>query len=162
MNNIKIELSSQPKTQDKIVPCLWCNDNALEKAQYYCSVFTAPYSRILSTNPIMTTFELNGNKFMALNGQVDFEYNNTISFTITCKDQEEVDHYWNTFINDGGSAMDCAWCKDKYGMRWQIVPQRLVELMTDTDPAKASRVMQAMMKMQKIIIIDLETAYNQQ
>ncbi len=141
-----------------ISPCLWCKDNALEKAEYYCSIF--PNSKIISKHPAIVAFELNGNKFQALNGGVDFPYNESVSFTIPCKDQEEVDHYWNTFITDGGKAQDCAWCQDKYGMRWQIVPNRLVELMMDSDPEKANKVMQAMMKMQKIIIADLETAYN--
>ncbi len=141
-----------------ITPCLFCKDNALQKAEYYCSVF--PNSKIVSKHPAIVSFELDGNKFQSLNGGVDFAYNESISFTIPCKDQGEVDHYWNTFINDGGQAMDCAWLKDKYGMRWQIVPNRLGELMMDNDPIKAGKVMQAMMKMQKIIVADLEAAYN--
>jgi predicted 3-demethylubiquinone-9 3-methyltransferase (glyoxalase superfamily) len=141
-----------------IIPCLWCKDNALEKAQYYCSIF--PNSKILSEHPVMVTFELNGNKFHALNGGVDFAYNESISFTIPCEDQVEVDHYWDTFIKDGGKAQDCAWCQDKWGMRWQIVPKQLSELMMDPDPIKAGKVMQAMMKMQKIIVTDLIAAYN--
>jgi predicted 3-demethylubiquinone-9 3-methyltransferase (glyoxalase superfamily) len=141
-----------------ITPCLWCKNDAVEKAEYYCSVF--PNSRMVATHPAMCTFLLNGNKFQTLNGGVGFEYNNTISFTIPCENQEEVDHYWDTFINDGGQAMDCAWCQDKYGMRWQIVPKQLGQMMMDDDREKASKVMQAMMKMQKIIIADLEVAYN--
>jgi predicted 3-demethylubiquinone-9 3-methyltransferase (glyoxalase superfamily) len=140
--------------------CLWCNADAEEKANYYCSVFKD--SRITNSIPgVTTSFELRGNKFMALNGGVDFEYNNSISLVIDCKDQEEVDYYWNRFIGDGGEAMDCSWCKDKYGLRWQIVPTKLTELMLDKDPNKAQKVMQAMLKMQKIIIKDLEEAYNQ-
>jgi predicted 3-demethylubiquinone-9 3-methyltransferase (glyoxalase superfamily) len=141
-----------------LIPCLWCKDNALEKAQYYCSIF--PNSKITSQHPVMVSFELNGNKFQALNGGVDFQYNESISFTIPCQDQAEVDHYWDTFIVDGGKAQDCAWCQDKYGMRWQIVPKRLGELMMDPDREKAGKVMQAMIKMQKIIVTDLEAAYN--
>jgi predicted 3-demethylubiquinone-9 3-methyltransferase (glyoxalase superfamily) len=143
-----------------LCPCLWYKDNALEKAEYYCSIF--PNSKILSQHPAIVAFELSGYKFQALNGGVDFPYNESISFVIDCKDQAEVDHYWDTFIADGGKAMDCAWCQDKYGMRWQIVPPQLTELMMDPDPAKAGRVMQAMMKMQKIIVADLEAAYNQE
>jgi predicted 3-demethylubiquinone-9 3-methyltransferase (glyoxalase superfamily) len=79
-----------------ITPCLWCKDDALAKAQYYCNIF--PNSRILSEHPVMVTFELNGNRFQALNGGVAFEYNESISFTINCEDQAEVDHYWDTFI----------------------------------------------------------------
>jgi predicted 3-demethylubiquinone-9 3-methyltransferase (glyoxalase superfamily) len=145
-------------TNTQITPCLWCKDDALAKAEYYCSIF--PNSKILSEHPVMVTFELNENKFQALNGGVDFAYNESISFTIPCQDQAEVDHYWNTFIADGGKAQDCAWCQDKYGMRWQIVPVRLMELMSDPDQEKAGKVMQAMMKMQKIIVTDLEAAYN--
>lgn len=149
---------TQNNTSNIISPCLWCKDNALEKAEYYCSVF--PNSKIISKHPAIVAFELNGNKFQALNGGVYFPYNESISFTIPCKDQVEVDHYWDTFIQDGGKAQDCAWLQDKYGMRWQIVPNRLAELMMDTDRVKANKVMQAMMKMQKIIIADLEMAYN--
>jgi predicted 3-demethylubiquinone-9 3-methyltransferase (glyoxalase superfamily) len=145
-----------PNTQ--ITPCLWCNDDALAKAEYYCSIF--PNSKILSQHPAMVTFELNGNKFQALNGGMDFPYNESISFTIPCQDQAEVDHYWDTFIADGGKAQDCAWCQDKWGIRWQIVPKQLSELMMDPDRTKANKVMQAMMKMQKIIVADLEAAYN--
>jgi predicted 3-demethylubiquinone-9 3-methyltransferase (glyoxalase superfamily) len=146
------------QTNSKISPCLWCKDNALEKAQYYCSIF--PNSKILSQLPVIVAFELDGVKFQALNGGVDFPYNESISYVIDCKNQEEVDYYWNKFIGDGGKAMDCSWLKDKYGMRWQIVPKRLTELMMDSDQNKAGKVMQAMMKMQKIIIADLEAAYN--
>jgi predicted 3-demethylubiquinone-9 3-methyltransferase (glyoxalase superfamily) len=145
-------------TTNLITPCLWCKDNAIEKAKYYCAIF--PNSKILSEHPVMVSFELNGNRFQALNGGVDFDYNESISFTIDCKDQNEVDHYWDTFIADGGKAQDCAWCQDKYGMRWQIVPKKLGELMMDSNREKAGKVMQAMMKMQKIIVSDLEAAYN--
>lgn len=143
---------------NKITPCLWCKDDALEKAEYYCSIF--PNSKILSQHPVMVVFELNGVKFQALNGGVDFAYNESVSWVIDCQDQAEVDYYWNKFINDGGEAQDCSWCKDKYGMRWQVVPKQLATLMMDPDPVKASKVMQAMMKMQKIIVADLEAAYN--
>jgi predicted 3-demethylubiquinone-9 3-methyltransferase (glyoxalase superfamily) len=141
-----------------ITPCLWCKDDALAKAEYYCNIF--PNSKILSEHPVMVTFQLNGNKFQALNGGVNFDYNESISFTIPCEDQAEVDHYWDTFIADGGKPQDCAWCQDKWGMRWQIVPKQLGELMMDLDPIKAGKVMQAMMKMQKIIVSELEEAYN--
>jgi predicted 3-demethylubiquinone-9 3-methyltransferase (glyoxalase superfamily) len=151
MSNITI-------TPNTITPCLWCKDNAKEKAEYYCSVF--PNSKILAQHPAMTVFELNGNKFQTLNGGVEREYNDSISFTLPCENQEEVNHYWDTFINDGGKAMECSWCQDKYGVRWQIVPKRLGQLMMDPDKTKANKVMQAMMKMQKIIISDLEKAYS--
>jgi predicted 3-demethylubiquinone-9 3-methyltransferase (glyoxalase superfamily) len=145
------------KNNSKITACLWCKENALEKAEYYCSIF--PNSQILSQHPAIVAFELDGNKFQALNGGVDFEYNESISFVVDCDGQKEVDYYWDKFILDGGEAMDCSWLKDKYGMRWQIVPRQLAELMMDGDSEKAGRVMQAMMKMQKIIVADLEKAY---
>jgi predicted 3-demethylubiquinone-9 3-methyltransferase (glyoxalase superfamily) len=141
-----------------ITPCLWCKDDALEKAQYYCSIF--PNSKITSQHPVMISFELNGTRFQALNGGIDFPYNESISFTVPCGNQEEVDHYWDTFIKDGGKAQDCSWCQDKYGTRWQIVPKQLSELMMDSNRVKAGKVMQAMMKMQKIIIQDLIDASN--
>jgi predicted 3-demethylubiquinone-9 3-methyltransferase (glyoxalase superfamily) len=140
-----------------ITPCLWCNDNAEEKAKYYCSVF--PNSKIISEHRFMYVMELNGNRFQVLNGGVDFEYNNSVSFTIPCKDQEEVDHYWNTFINDGGSELECSWCIDKYGVRWQIVPTILSEGIMHPDKEVASRVMAAMLKMRKIIVADIEAAF---
>jgi predicted 3-demethylubiquinone-9 3-methyltransferase (glyoxalase superfamily) len=139
-----------------ITPCLWCSDNALEKAQYYCSVF--PQSKILSQSPVMVSFDLNGTQFLALNGGIDFAYNESISWIIDCRDQAEVDYYWDRLIADGGKAQDCAWCQDKYGMRWQVVPKQLQTLMADSDTQKARKVMQAMMKMQKIIVADLEEA----
>lgn len=151
-------MSNSTSQNNKISPCLWCKDNALEKAQYYCSIF--PNSKIISQHPVMVSFELNGVKFQALNGGVDFDYNESISWVIDCEDQKEVDYYWDKFIGDGGKAQDCAWCQDKYGMRWQVVPKQLAHLMMDPDPVKANKVMQAMMKMQKIILADLETAYN--
>lgn len=145
---------TQTNQTNYITPCLWCKDDALEKAEYYCSIF--PNSKILSKHPVVVSFELKGVKFQTLNGGVDFVYNESISFTIDCEDQAEVDHYWDTFIKDGGKAMDCAWCQDKYGMRWQIVPKILPKLMMDSNREKAARVMQAMMKMQKIIVSDIE------
>lgn len=145
-------------SKSQITPCLWCKDNAHEKAQYYCAIF--PNSQIIGSHPAMTTFELNGSRFQALNGGIDFPYNESISFTIDCKDQAEVDYYWDKFIADGGMPMDCAWCQDKYGMRWQIVPVQLSKLMMDPDRVKADKVMAAMVKMQKIIVADLEAAYN--
>jgi predicted 3-demethylubiquinone-9 3-methyltransferase (glyoxalase superfamily) len=141
-----------------IIPCLWCKDNALDKVKYYCSIF--PNSKILIEHPVIINFELNGNRFQALNGGNEFEYNESISFNITCQDQAEVDHYWNRFVNDGGKPLDCTWCQDKYGMRWQIVPERLYEFIRDPDPVKVEKVMRAIMKMQKIIITDIEAAYN--
>lgn len=93
-------------TINPITLCLWYKDNVLEKDEYYCSIF--PNSKILGKHPAMVTFELKGNKFQVLNGGIDFDYNESILFTMPCQDQAEVDHYWDTFIADGGEAMDCS------------------------------------------------------
>lgn len=143
---------------NKLTPCLWCNNNALEKAEYYCSIF--PNSKILSQHQVVVVFELNGMKFQAINGGMDFAYNESISWVIDCQDQSEVDHYWDTFVKDGGKESQCGWCKDKYGMSWQVVPKQLGELMMDEDRQKAGKVMESMMKMHKIIVADLQAAYN--
>jgi predicted 3-demethylubiquinone-9 3-methyltransferase (glyoxalase superfamily) len=92
-------------------------------------------------------------------GNHEFEFNEAFSFVINCKDQQEVDYYWNAITTNGGSESQCAWCKDKFGISWQVVPARLMELMSDKDPVKANKVMQAMLQMKKIIIADLEKAY---
>jgi predicted 3-demethylubiquinone-9 3-methyltransferase (glyoxalase superfamily) len=92
-------------------------------------------------------------------GEHNFDFNEAFSFVVNCKDQNEVDYYWNKLISDGGSESQCAWLKDKFGVSWQIVPTRLIELLGDPDPAKAQKVMMAMLQMKKIIIADLEVAY---
>ncbi|MEQ1590070.1 MAG: VOC family protein, partial [Gallionella sp.] len=107
---------------------------------------------------VMTAnFELFGQKFVALNVGPMFQFTPAISFVVDCEDQAEVDYYWDK-LSAGGKPMQCAWLTDKFGVTWQIVPKRLMELMNDPDPVKAGRVMQAMMKMGKIVIADLERA----
>ena len=105
------------------------------------------------------TFELEGVQFMALNADPIFEFNEAVSFFVSCKDQREVDEYWNKFLAGGGKEGNCGWLKDKWGVSWQIVPTRLGELLGDEDPEKAQRVMQAMLKMRKIDVHGLERAY---
>jgi predicted 3-demethylubiquinone-9 3-methyltransferase (glyoxalase superfamily) len=151
-------MSTTQTSQNKLTPCLWCNNNALEKAEYYTSIF--PNSKILSQQAVMVVFELDGVQFQAINGGMDFGYNESISWVIDCQDQAEVDHYWDSFVKDGGKESQCGWCADKYGMFWQIVPKQLGQLMMDEDREKAGKVMHAMLKMQKIIVADLEKAYN--
>jgi predicted 3-demethylubiquinone-9 3-methyltransferase (glyoxalase superfamily) len=97
---------------------------------------------------------------MAMNAGPQFKFNESISFFVDCKTQEEVDYYWNTLSSNGGEESMCGWVKDKFGLWWQIVPSALGELMGDPDPAKAQRVMQAMLKMQKIEIAGLQKAYD--
>ena len=103
-------------------------------------------------------FELDGHPFTALNGGPEFSFSEAVSFQIDCADQAEVDRYWEALTADGGQESMCGWLKDKYGLSWQVVPRRLVELLTDPDPGRAQRVMAAMMPMRKLVIADLEAA----
>lgn len=135
----------------EIYPCLWFNNEAEAAAKYYCSIFEN--SKVLSTNPIVTMFELDGKTFMALNGGPMFTFNESVSFVINCKDQAEIDHYWNSLTADGGSESMCGWCKDKYGVSWQVVPEILGQLMNN--PEKGQKVMEAFLKMKKFDIAAL-------
>lgn len=137
-----------------IFPCLWFDNQAKEAAEFYCSVF--PDSKINSENPMVVIFELNGVKFMGLNGGPMFKHSEAVSFVIECKDQEEIDHYWYKLIADGGKESQCGWCKDKFGVSWQVVPQILGKLMSN--PEKAQQVTNAFMKMKKMDIATLENA----
>jgi predicted 3-demethylubiquinone-9 3-methyltransferase (glyoxalase superfamily) len=138
----------------EIYPCLWYDGKAKEAAEYYCGIFKN--SKIISSNPMVVIFMLNGKKFMGLNGEPMFKFNEAVSFVVNCENQEEIDHYWNSLTADGGQESQCGWLKDKYGMSWQIVPAMLGELMSD--PAKAKRVMAEVMKMRKLDIKLLEMA----
>lgn len=140
----------------EIYPCLWFNTEAAEAAEYYCSIFEN--SKILSSNPIVTMFELNGKTFMALNGGPNFIFNEAVSFVVNCKDQQEINHYWDSLTANGGVESMCGWCKDKYGVSWQIVPEILGSLMSDKD--KGPKVMQAFLKMKKFDIDALISAAN--
>lgn len=133
--------------------CLWFNNQAEEAAAYYCSVFTN--SKLVSSNPMVAYFELNGSGFMALNGAMDNAFNDSISLVVECDTQEQIDHYWESFSKDGKPLM-CGWIRDKYGVCWQIVPSRLGEWMSD--PEKGKRVVAAFRKMTKFILADLENA----
>lgn len=110
---------------------------------------------------MVVTFELEGQKFMALNGGPQFKFTEAISLFVDCETQQEVDELWKKLTANGGAESMCGWLKDKYGLSWQIIPNTLMELMGDKDPAKAHRVMQAMLKMKKIDIKALKEAYNQ-
>src|ERR687886_2493382 len=142
-----------------LTTCLWFDTEGEQAAQFYTSVF--PNSRILdvtrygSAGPrpegtVMTvSFELNGQKFVALNGGPDFTFSEAISFQVSCESQEEVDRYWEA-LSDGGEQGPCGWLKDRFGLSWQIVPTRLVELLEDPDRERSQRVMAAMLNMKKI------------
>ncbi len=140
--------------KNPIYPCLWFDGKAQEAANFYCSVFEN--SKIISDNQMVVAFELNGKKFIGLNGGPHFKFNEAVSFVIECEDQEEIDYYWNTLTANGGSESMCGWLKDKYGVSWQVVPAILPELMSD--PEKAPRVMEAFMKMKKFDIKTLMEA----
>ena len=144
---------------NKITPFLWFESQAEEAMNYYVSVFKN--SKVLSSNPQSVNFILDGQEFFGLNAGPQFKFNEAVSFLVNCEDQKEVDYYWNKLIADGGEESMCGWLKDKYGLSWQIIPKQLGELMGDPDPEKAQRVLQAMLKMQKIIVADLQKAYNQ-
>jgi predicted 3-demethylubiquinone-9 3-methyltransferase (glyoxalase superfamily) len=155
------------RAMNEITPCLWFDTEAEEAATFYTSVF--PSSKILevarygSAGPrpegmVMTvSFELNGEKFLALNGGPEFTFNEAISFMVSCKTQDEVDTFW-TRLTEGGEEGPCGWLKDRFGVSWQIVPTVLPELLTGPDREKSQRVMQAMMSMKKIEIDALERA----
>jgi predicted 3-demethylubiquinone-9 3-methyltransferase (glyoxalase superfamily) len=139
----------------KITPFLWFDGNAEEAAKFYISVFKN--SKIVSSNPMLVDFTLDDQEFMALNGGPKFKFTEAVSFFVSCKDQQEVDYYWEK-LSAGGAKGQCGWLKDKFGLSWQIIPTALGELMSGPDPAKSQRVMQAMLKMTKIDIEGLKRA----
>ena len=142
----------------RISPSLWFNNQAEEATQFYCTVFKN--SRILSSNPMSVTFELEGQQFIALNGGPKFTFNKAVSFFVSCVTQEEIEYYWKSLTNSGGQEGRCGWLKDKYGLSWQIIPAALGKLMGDPNKEKPGRVIQAKLKMKKIMINDLQMAYN--
>ncbi|HEV8283557.1 MAG TPA: VOC family protein [Chitinophagaceae bacterium] len=137
----------------QIYPCLWFDGQAKAAADFYCSIF--PNSKIINDSGMVVNFELNGQFLMGLNGGDNFKFNEAVSFVIPCKDQEEIDHYWYKLIANGGQEGNCGWCKDKFGLSWQIVPTKLGELMSN--PENGQRVVQAFMKMKKF---DIEKLIN--
>jgi predicted 3-demethylubiquinone-9 3-methyltransferase (glyoxalase superfamily) len=143
----------------KITPYLWFNNQAKEAAEFYCSIFEN--SKITSDSGMLIEFELDGTNFIALNGGPQYEFNEAVSFYILCNDQKEVDRLWKSLTTNGGSEGNCSWCKDKYGVSWQIVPKRFIEMMKTGTPEQTQRVIGAMMKMKKMIIEDFERAFKE-
>ena len=141
-----------------ITPFLWFDNNVPEAVAFYKSVF--PNAKVETVNDFMASFELEGQKFNALNGGPKYKFNEAISFFISVESQEEVDYFWNRLIADGGEESKCGWLKDKFGLSWQVVPTALPKLMTDPDPKKAKAAMDAMLKMKKIVIADLQKAHD--
>ncbi|MBU1372321.1 MAG: VOC family protein [Bacteroidetes bacterium] len=134
----------------KITPFLWFDHQAQEAAQFYTSVFEN--SKIINLSPMVSTFELEGQQFMALNGGPHFKFNEAVSFYVNCDNQEEIDFFWDKLISNGGKEGQCGWLKDQFGVSWQIIPTILPELMTN--PQKSQKVVAAFMKMKKF---DIET-----
>jgi predicted 3-demethylubiquinone-9 3-methyltransferase (glyoxalase superfamily) len=148
----------------KITPFLWFDDNAEEAVELYVSTFKNSKISSVSRNggptgPIMqVTFELEGQRFMALNGGPHFTFSPAISLFVSCETQAEVDELWNKLSEDG-EPQECGWLRDKFGVSWQIIPTALGRLLGDPDPAKAKRVMEAMLAMTKLDIAGLERAH---
>lgn len=138
----------------QIYPCLWFDGKAQEAAKFYCSIFKD--SKITADNQLVVAFELNGRKFIGLNGGPHYKFNEAVSFVIDCDTQEEIDYYWSKLTADGGSEDQCGWCKDKFGVSWQVVPTILPKLLSD--PEKAQKVIPVYMKMKKFDISVLENA----
>jgi predicted 3-demethylubiquinone-9 3-methyltransferase (glyoxalase superfamily) len=153
----------------KITPFLWFDTQAEAAANFYVSLF--PNSRILNVSrypdgapnagaAMTVTFELDGQVVTALNGGTEYKLNEAFSFYVDCEDQAEVDTLWAKLTAEGGEEGPCGWCKDRFGLSWQIIPKALTELVSDPDPAKAGSVMQAMFKMKKIDTALLQQAYD--
>ena len=158
----------------KITPCLWFDDQAEEAARFYTGIFKnsrigkisryGEAGREITQKPpgsvMMVSFELDGQPFSALNGGPLFQFSEAVSFIIPCKDQKEIDFYWEK-LSQGGDpkAQQCGWLKDKYGVSWQVVPTVLVKMLQDKDSNKSERVMKAMLQMQKLDISALMKAY---
>ena len=138
---------------NQIYPCLWFDGQAKTAAEFYCSIFSN--SKITNENPMVVKWELNGKQFMGLNGGPQFKTNEAISFVIECETQKEIDHYWNSLIAVGGEESQCGWCKDQFGVSWQVVPSILGSLINH--PEKGQRVVTAFIQMKKF---DIEKLIN--
>jgi predicted 3-demethylubiquinone-9 3-methyltransferase (glyoxalase superfamily) len=157
----------------KITPFLWFGHEAEEAAKFYTSIFkNSKIGRILrydeeaaskSGRPagsvLTIEFEIEGQKFVALNGGPQFKFNESVSFVVNCETQKEVDYFWEKLTADGGEESQCGWLKDKFGLSWQVTPTVLIDMLHDKDSEKAERVMKAMLQMQKIDIEKLKAAY---
>jgi predicted 3-demethylubiquinone-9 3-methyltransferase (glyoxalase superfamily) len=150
-----------------ITPSLWFDGNLEEAAAFYASVFpnssVGPFFRYTEAGPgtpgdvLYGTFVLDGHRFLGINGGPQFRFTEAVSFEVRCADQDEVDYYWSKLV-DGGEESQCGWLKDRYGLSWQIVPERLYELLGGPDPARAAAATAAMLGMRKIVVAELEAA----
>jgi len=154
----------------RITPCLWYDGNAEEAATLYASIFPdssvdavhrspADYPNGKAGNVLTVDFTVMGMKFLGLNGGPRFKFDEAVSFIVHTQDQEETDRYWNAIVDSGGTPSACGWITDRFGLSWQITPQRLLDMMTSPDQAASKRAMEAMMTMSKIDIATLERAF---
>ena len=153
--------------QQRVTPNLWFDTQGLEAAEFYCTIF--PNSRIVSiacypeggpgpAGEVMTVeYELDGQRYVHINGGPEFSFSEAVSLQINCADQDEVDYYWAK-LSDGGEEGPCGWLKDRYGFSWQVVPEGAVELFSDPDPGRSQRAMQAMLTMKKLDLAEMRRA----
>jgi len=162
-------VDSKEKAMAKLFPCSWFDGNAEEAASFYVTLLPDSHVDMVWRSPADTPsgpagmlltvdFTLAGQQFQGLNGGPDFKFNEAVSFVIDCDDQAEVDRLWGSLTASGGEPGPCGWLKDRFGLSWQIVPRRLDELLNDPDPERARRAMEAMLKMGKIKVAELEHA----
>ena len=144
-------------TTTTITPFLWLDNTVPEAVDFYTSVF--PDAKVEMKSDFLAVFEIQGQRFYALNGGPQFKFNESISFFISVDTQEEVDYYWDKLISGGGEPSMCGWLKDKFGLSWQVIPRKLMEYQSSPDRAAADRANQAMLKMHKIVIADLDKAF---
>ncbi len=161
-------MATRPK-KISIAPCLWFDKNAEEAAKFYARTF--PNSRVIAVRKapsdypngkagdvLTVEFTVLGQPFVGLNGGPGFAFTEAVSFQVFTDTQKETDRYWKAIVKNGGQEIACGWCKDKFGLSWQIVPRKLIEAINDSDTASAKRAMQAMMQMVKIDIAKIEAA----
>lgn len=151
-----------------IAPCLWFNGEAEDAASFYVGLF--PDAEITSISrygegapfpagtALMVEFKLCGQRYQALNGGPDYTHSEALSLSISARSEAEVDHYWHSLTADGGTEGKCGWLKDRFGVSWQVVPEGLGEVLSDPDPARARRAMQAMLQMQKLDLTAMRAA----
>ncbi|HEY5835883.1 VOC family protein [Streptomyces sp.] len=156
-------------TETGFTTCLWFDGQAEEAADYYTSIFKnserGKVGHVTEAGPgepgsvLVVEFTANGQKFVALNGGPEFTFNESISFQVRCKDQEEIDYYWTRLTEGGGEEVQCGWLKDRYGVSWQVFPSVLLDWVSDPDPEKAARATRAMLSMKKFDVEALRKAY---
>jgi predicted 3-demethylubiquinone-9 3-methyltransferase (glyoxalase superfamily) len=163
-----------PIAQQKITPCLWFDTEAEAAANFYCSIFEDSKIDQVSHyvdagqevhgkkagSVMVVAFQLEGQKFVALNGGPQFKFDEAISFQISCATQKEVDYFWSRLTSGGGREGPCGWLKDRFGLSWQVVPKLLIDMMLDKDPSKVARVANAFLKMKKFDLEALKRAYD--